>query len=445
MIKKLLICVMLLSLVFAKQNANLNPNELKKPPLSLEESLVKARENYPLHQNQKLIDEALELSLTKLNKNFIPHLKLGGKASYQSDVTSLPFTLPPALNIDYQKMKKDQYNAYVELSQPLLDFATLAQKSYATAQHKSSRAQLENELYKVQQAVINAYFALLLLNLQEKQNTLHLNELKKNEFYVQNKIKNGVGAKDDLERIEIEILKAQTTKQELYHQKLATYYTLSKLTNLQTNDYELILPDVAETTLYLSSIGNLQDKLLDKRPEMAYFDAKKSEIESFKELENAKSLPYVEAYAQAGYGRPGLNMLKSEFDSYYLAGIRFGWDFSNLYSHKEQSELRRVQKMQISAKQDEFILNTKILLVKAGAQALSLLEKYKQSEKIAALQAKITQISQSKMQNGTLSVNDFLTDINKLQSTRLESNYLKVQFLMQVFNIKQILNLWEIK
>jgi len=156
-------------------------------------------------------------------------------------------------------------------------------------------------------------------------------------------------------------------------------------------------------------------------------------------------LPYLEAYAQAGYGRPGLNMLDNRFKSYYIAGLRLGWDFSNLYSHKEQEQLRRVQKLQINALQDEFVLNTKILLVEAGAQALSLLEKYKQNEKITALQEKITKISQSKMQNGTLSVNDFLTDINKLNATRLEMNFSKVQFLMQVFNIKQILNLWEMK
>jgi len=153
----------------------------------------------------------------------------------------------------------------------LLDFATLAQKSYASAQ-------LENELYKVQQAIINAYFSLLLLNLQEKQNALHLSELSKNERYIRNLLSNGVASKDDLERIEIEILNAKTSKQELYHQKLATFYTLSKLTNLQANEYELILPDIKQSTLYLSTIGNLENKILDKRPEMGYFEAKKSEI-----------------------------------------------------------------------------------------------------------------------------------------------------------------------
>ncbi|WP_142682659.1 hypothetical protein [Campylobacter sp. MIT 99-7217] len=101
--------------------------------------------------------------------------------------------------------------------------------------------------------------------------------------------------------------------------------------------------------------------------------------------------------------------------------------------------------MQIASRQEEFELNTKILLTEAGTRALSLLEKFKQNEKIALLQEKITQSSQSKMQNGVMSVNDFLTDINKLHSVKLATNYPKIEFLMQVYNIKQILNLWEMQ
>lgn len=109
MIKKVFVFLIFLSTLFAKQAIK----QSEKPALSLEESILKALIHYPLHKNQKLIDEALDLNLNRLNKNFIPHLKFGAKASYQSDVTKLPFTLPSALNINYEEMKKDQlYRAF---------------------------------------------------------------------------------------------------------------------------------------------------------------------------------------------------------------------------------------------------------------------------------------------------------------------------------------------
>ncbi|WP_185900187.1 TolC family protein [Campylobacter sp. MIT 99-7217] len=305
----LFLVLLSLSQVFAKEN------------LSLEECIQKAKQNYPLYNNTSLLDEALSLNLSKLNKNFIPHVKLGAKATYQNEVTRLPLENLP-INFDYKPLNKDQYNLYAEISQPLLDFATLAQKAYKRAEFQSEQASLQNELYKVQQSVINAYFYLLLINLQLEQNDIHLKELEKNHTYIENLLRNGVALREDLERIEIEILDSNASKQELLNQRFSTAYTLFKLTNLSLDEYELQMSSVKEMSLYLSKIGKLENKLLTKRPEIAYFDAKRQEIEASKKLENAKNLPYLDLFLQAGYGNPTLNMLKNEFDTYYIVGVR---------------------------------------------------------------------------------------------------------------------------
>ncbi len=43
-------------------------------------------------------------------------------------------------------------------------------------------------------------------------------------------------------------------------------------------------------------------------------------------------MPKLGAFAQGGYGKPGLNMFDNEFSPYFLGGIRLIWNFGNLYT-----------------------------------------------------------------------------------------------------------------
>jgi len=65
LIKKVFVFLIFLSTLFAKQAIK----QSEKPALSLEESILKARIHYPLHKNQKLIDEALDLNAQKTIKS----------------------------------------------------------------------------------------------------------------------------------------------------------------------------------------------------------------------------------------------------------------------------------------------------------------------------------------------------------------------------------------
>ena len=67
--------------------ANLNAE-----PLTLESALTKSRAHYPLHKNKELLQRAQDLELTHLNISYAPRIKLSAKATYQSDVTALPFS-----------------------------------------------------------------------------------------------------------------------------------------------------------------------------------------------------------------------------------------------------------------------------------------------------------------------------------------------------------------
>ena len=40
-------------------------------------------------------------------------------------------------------------------------------------------------------------------------------------------------------------------------------------------------------------------------------------------------MPRLGFFVQGGYGRPGLNVLKNQFDTYYPGGLRLSWALSD--------------------------------------------------------------------------------------------------------------------
>ena len=414
---------------------------------NIESYMKLARENYPLYKNTQLLDKALALSLTQLNMHFIPHLRFSGKASYQSEVTTLPFTALNNFSFDYKPLNKDQYQFVLELAQPVLDMGHFAKKDSIKAQYATQKADVSISLYKIGQSVINQFFALALINEQISQNEIHIEELNKNLKNLNVLYRNGAIEKEALSKINIEILNAQKIAQELQSQKEVVINTLSLLTAYQVSDNPL-LPDFEEQKEFLQSVQhyiqeeNIKDSVFTYRPENIFFALKDLEIRTQKKLENAKNLPYIDLFVQGGYANPGLNFLKGAFSSYYIAGVRINWDFSNLYSKSQQNELIKNQSLRLNAQKEEFNLNNKITLNKHIKDTNNLLMQMKENDEIVALRESILRTQEVKLRNGMLSINDFITDINNLNLAKLQQNYTKIEFLMQIYNIKQILNVW---
>ncbi len=68
------------------------------------------------------------------------------------------------------------------------------------------------------------------------------------------------------------------------------------------------------------------------RPELQMFNAQEAAVETQKLLLKARNMPKLGAFAQGGYGKPGLNMFDNDFSPYFLGGIRLSWNFGNLYT-----------------------------------------------------------------------------------------------------------------
>lgn len=423
-----------------------------KENITLQTVLANTKKYYPLAQNKELLEQAKELEITRLKMRFIPQIRLNGKVSYQSDVTKLPFNSQilsqmAGTHIDYKPLNRDQYNVNIELAQPILDSLNLwANKAMTQAHYEKEKANLELNLYTIKNTVISAFFSTLLLERQIAQNALHIDTLERHKATISTRVRNGLAHKADVDKIDIEILQSQKMQQRLENEREIALDILFELSHI-AKESTLILPDINENIRYLQSLENMiSDEVkidFSSRPEMQIFKARQSEITLQKRQEIAKSMPYIDAFIQVGYANPALNILKSGFRDYYIAGIRLNWNFSNLYSNHQQNELIRLQGLQNSNAMQEFQLNASIELKSNIKKAKKLLHDINQNKQIIATQSNIANAAKTRLDNGVMSVNDFLSEINMLNTVKLEHHYDEIELLMQIYLIRQALNDYE--
>ena len=86
--------------------------------ITLEECQQKTQDNYPLVRQYDLVEKTKEYNLENAVRGYLPQFALSAKASYQSDVTELPITIP---GVDIKGMAKDQYQVMLELQQQIWD------------------------------------------------------------------------------------------------------------------------------------------------------------------------------------------------------------------------------------------------------------------------------------------------------------------------------------
>ncbi len=154
----LLITVLLLAIGVQAQDAD---------RLTLEQAYELARQHYPVIRQKDLVRQTANLTIENLSKGYLPQLNISGQATYQSDVTSVPVSIP---GIKIDAPEKDQYKIQAELTQLVYDGGnTHAQKSIQNANAQVEEQKAEVELYKVKDRINQLYLGVLLVDAQLEQ------------------------------------------------------------------------------------------------------------------------------------------------------------------------------------------------------------------------------------------------------------------------------------
>ena len=207
----------------------ISPICLNAQELTLEECQQQAQAHYPLIKRYGLIEKTKEYNISNAGKGYLPQVSLSAKASYQSDVTEIPVDL---LGIDIRGIRKDQYQAMLQLDQVVWDGGNIrARKEVTRATSEVDKQKLEVDMYAINERVNQLFFGILLLKEQLKQNQLMQEELQRNYDNVAAYVKNGIANQADLDAVKVE----QLNNIQQRHTLEATYRAYGEMLKIMIN------------------------------------------------------------------------------------------------------------------------------------------------------------------------------------------------------------------
>lgn len=396
--------------------------------LSLTECYALARANYPLIKRMDLIGRSESYSLDNAAKAWLPQVNVSAQASYQSDVTKLPFdqekisALIPGFEIPV--LDKDQYRAVAEVNQMIWDGGgTRATKAVVRAEAEVSKSQLENDLYLLNDRVNQLYFGCLLQDELLEQNRLLLADLEVNLARVEAMERNGVANRSDWESLRVAQLEARQQRVGIEASRVAFRRMLAELIGLSADSLRLETP--ADPGLLSMTVA---------RPELRYFEALENLSQTRERQLTAGWMPRVGAFVQGGYGRPGLDMLDVDFAAYYVAGIRLTWNLGKLYTLANDHRKLATERREIEARRETFLLNTRLDLLNRQEEIRRLSEQLRDDEEIIELRTSVKEAAEAKLQNGVISVADLIREINAVDQARQAEAIRRLRRLMAIYD-----------
>jgi outer membrane protein TolC len=388
--------------------------------LTLYECYEQSVINYPVVKQKEFIKDSYANKIRNINTNWYPSLLLNGQATYQSDVVDIPVQ-----GLELPSQPHDQYKLYLELNQQIYDGGS--NKSYRNIENTNFEIglkQIDVELSSLKRRITGVYFSILLLGKQKDLLDLTLEELYEKSVVVESGVENGVLLPADKNVLEAEILKLKQKVLDTELGKETLLKVLGELTGIQldTGIY-LVLPE-----------SDLAYESVSIRPELELFDLHKKHADLNTRLLSTVNRPKFFAFSQAGYGKPGLNMLNEEFDTYYLIGLGFRWSFFDWGDNKRKAKILYSQKEIIDTKIETFEKNLNISLENEIAN----ITKYKRSveldKQIVELRTQVKESSFSQLENGVITSTDFLTELNAETQAKLQLETHIILLQQSVFN-----------
>lgn len=389
--------------------------------LTIESCFEMAKHNYPLIRQHTLIEKTKEYSIANAQKGILPQFNMAGQATYQSDVTQIPISLP---NVNIPTMSKDQYKLYGEVSQSITDLFTLKdQKEYINANSDIETQKTEVEMYKLRERINNLYFGILLIDAQIRQTELLKKDIQNGIKKTNVAIANGVALKSTADNLKAELLKADQRTIELKATRKGYTDMLALFTGKPIDENSIL--ETPHRQILTNTIN---------RPELRLFDLQKKSFDVQNKLITIKNLPRLSAFFQAGAGRPGLNMLDNDFRGYYIGGLRLNWNFTGFYTYKNERKILALNQNALDVQKETFLFNTNLTLKQQDAEITKMQELIETDKSIIALRESVKNSTQNQLTYGTATTNDYLIAVNAEDQAKQNLILHEIQLLMTEYN-----------
>lgn len=393
----------------------------------LENCIRLAYQNYPQISEYDLIEATKKYDISNAAIAWTPQLSINGKASWQSSVVEMPFDIP-GMTLD---IPHTQYGATADINQQIWDGgASSIKKKLAGSDAEVKSKQLEVNLYSIRNRVQNIYLGIKLIEKQIELNSLLLESLERTRGEIESLVENGVAYRSDLDQIKVNILSCEQQRQGLETDRKAYVKMLGILTGTNLLNETFKEPEV------ISLVSSDMDI---SRPELDLYDAQQKQLELKQKQLNVNISPKLNLNVQAGYGRPGLNMLSGKFDPYVIAGVKLQWNFGGLYTLKNDRRKTALESSKIDLARKSFILNTSIEAMDKESKMEKAADIMSKDDEIISLRQSIRESAEQQYKEGIIKMNDYLSILDDEFKARLDSNIHYIQYVMAVYDLENTL------
>jgi outer membrane protein TolC len=380
--------------------------------------------NHPTHKNKYLNKQVRDLTIKNNISNFLPNLSFEGKATYQSEAFSLDIEFPdiPGFDISLPQPPLDQYNLSVNLNQLIWDGGRIKHlNAFEYIKYEAEQKKTDIDLYNLREQIENNYFSILILQESESQLVLTINELNQKKKSVKSAVDNGTLTHDNYDILLAEILKLEQNLTELQENKKAGIRILEEFMSEElSEDIKLILP---------KNTNILTDSIRINRPENELFNIQTELLNKQEKLLSSNRMPFMGAFAQAGYGNPGLTMVNDEWTGFYIIGAKLSWTIWDRNKTEREKEILKINQGLINNRMESFDKSVMIQAEKYLAEISKLQKIIEKDDEIIQLQENICNTAESKLLNGIITSTEYIKLVNDKSRSIIKKDMHSIQLI----------------
>ena len=366
----------------------------------------------PRTRQLQLQAAATDLRLRNLGVERLPTFNGFGQLQYQSAVTSIAIPIP---GIQIPTPPHYTYDAHVDVRQSVLDFSRRPRTALERAQLVEAQSQIRVALFPLRQEVNDAFFSALLLQERQAQVDAAIVNLTARLAETTIRFRQGAALPSDTALIAATILQRQEESLQLRNDRAAAVARLAEITKRQIPDTAtLVLPD-------LGSVVQATSRALDerRRPEYAQFEATRARLTAQSAVQAAQERPRLSMYGRVGYSLPGLDVLNTSAQSYWIAGAQVQWAPFTWGSVRREREVLDLQR-DIAAASEAAFTNS---LSRAGLPLMATMARLDSTlildDRIVALREQIEREATVRLREAAITASEFVDRSSELTAARL--------------------------
>jgi outer membrane protein TolC len=363
----------------------------------------------------ELLAEQSALRLRSIGAERLPSLSFLALGQYLSDVPSVGAigggAAPPV-------QPNDQYDAHLSVRQRLYDPARAPRRALERASLEESQARLRSALYQQRLLVNEAFFAAVALDAQRETVEAAITDLEAQRRTAAQRVAEGAGLPSETALLDAELLRRRQALAALVADRDAAREVLAALTGRAiAADAWLAVPDAAAAVAEARAALGAQRS----RPEFDQFARGRALIAERRAAAAAQDAPRVTAFGRSGYGRPGLNPLARELDTYWMAGVQVEWAPWNWGTTRREQEVQAVQSQILASEEAAFTESLQRAVIRDLATIDQLERSLRDDDEIIALHERVLLETRTRFAEGVVTSAEYVdreTDVLSAQLAR---------------------------